>query len=456
MPTLILNGLPNKSNASISDFLTKHLTGEYKLVNLYSTDSFDTDPTVDEFVRSCTAVVIISPVVFRTLSGRVIDFAAKYIGASKTLVPKYGAVVYVSNKKDIGCVHDTAERIMSCFNVMGKFAEVVIDREKYNDILPMIDWINSKICLNVSNEKNQNPSLTKFSPPQEKIRLFRSLFKGREDVYALRWHNVKTGKSGYSPVCSNKWTPGVCNMQTVKCADCRYRSFARLDDKAIHAHLSGKDELCRDVIGIYPMLPDETTNLLVLDFDDGDWKSDAAAVRSVCEEHKIPCCVERSRSGEGAHVWIFFEKPVSAALARKLGSGILTEAMKKCHTIGFSSYDRMFPNQDTMPSGGFGNLIALPLQKQSVIHGNSVFVDENFQPYPDQWAYLSCAEKISEETLKNLISKLCIKSELGELYSEESEQITFDESSEKMFPSSLNIIVSNMLCAVRRSASQRI
>lgn len=109
------------------------------------------------------------------------------------------------------------------------------------------------------------------------------------------------------------------------------------------------------------MLSDETTNLLVLDFDDGDWKSDAAAVRSVCKEYNIPCCVERSRSGEGAHIWVFFEKPISAASARKLGSGILTKAMKKCHTISFDSYDRMFPNQDTMPTGGFGNLIALPL-----------------------------------------------------------------------------------------------
>lgn len=142
------------------------------------------------------------------------------------------------------------------------------------------------------------------------------------------------------------------------------------------------------MIGIYPLLPDETTNILALDFDDGEWQKDVSAVRDVCNEHNIPCCVERSRSGAGAHLWIFFASPKSAAMARKLGSGLLTEAMKKRHNISFSSYDRMFPNQDTMPSGGFGNLIALSLQKQAVLRGNSVFIDENFTPYPNQWAYL--------------------------------------------------------------------
>ena len=144
-------------------------------------------------------------------------------------------------------------------------------------------------------------------------------------------------------------------MSKVKCADCNYRSYIPLDDKAIYAHLCGKDELCCDVIGIYPMLIDETTNMLVLDFDDGDWKKDVSAVRDMCRTHKIPYSIERSRSGEGAHLWIFFETALSAVTARKLGSIILTEAMKKRHNIKFSSYDRMFPNQDTMPSGELAN-----------------------------------------------------------------------------------------------------
>lgn len=163
--------------------------------------------------------------------------------------------------------------------------------------------------LNACEEKQESSgetAVTMRSTPQEKIAFFRSLFRGREDVYALRWHNTNTGKSGYSPVCKNKWIPGVCNIQKVKCADCRYRSFSALTDKAIYAHLSGKDELCRDVIGVYPMLPDETTNFLAIDFDDGDWQADISAVRQVCADNDIPCAVERSRSGEGGHLWVFF------------------------------------------------------------------------------------------------------------------------------------------------------
>lgn len=456
MNTLILNGLQDQSNHKIIYHLTTSLNSSYKLVNLYSLDMSADDKTIGEYIRNCDTVTIISPIVFGTLSGKIIDLAAKYIESTEQLCPKFGTAVIVDNDSDdkdrdnaVGIV----KRIMSCFNAAESAVFFAASGENCTSVQQAANWINLK-----SGDKNvdniSDADVTKFSSPKDKIRLFRSLFKGRESVYALRWQNAKTGKSGYSPVCSNKWTVGVCNMQAVKCADCKYRKFAHLDDKAVYAHLSGKDELCRDVIGIYPMLPDETTNLLVLDFDDGDWKSDAAAVRSVCREPDIPCCVERSRSGEGAHIWFFFEKPVSAALARKLGSGILTEAMKKCHTISFNSYDRMFPNQDTMPSGGFGNLIALPLQKQAVLRGNSLFVDENFQSYPDQWEYLSRAERISEETLKSLINKLCIKSELGELYSDENEQFSFDEISNKSFPEKIDVIVSNMLYIPKIGISQ--
>lgn len=207
----------------------------------------------------------------------------KYIGLTEKLCQKHGAAVIVdhnSSNEDRDNVGRIINRIMDYLNTDGNITYFAVNGGNYAAIKQAANWINSK-SDNENADKVPDASVNKFSLPQEKIKLFRSLFKGREDVYALRCHNVKTGKSGYSPVCSNKWIPGVCNMQTVKCVDCKYRSFARLDDKAIHAHLSGKDELCRDVIGIYPMLSDETTNLLVLDFDDGDWKSDAAAVRSV-------------------------------------------------------------------------------------------------------------------------------------------------------------------------------
>lgn len=306
--------------------------------------------------------------------------------------------------------------------------------------------------------KGEEPAVTMKSTPQEKITLFRSLFKGREDVYALRWHNTKTGKSGYSPVCANKWVQGVCGMPKVKCTNCKYRSFSSLTDKAIYAHLSGKDELCRDVIGIYPMLPDETTCFLAIDFDDGDWQEDITAVRDVCEDNSIPYAVERSRSGEGGHLWVFFEAPVSAVKARKLGSGLLTTAMKKRHEIKFTSYDRMFPNQDTMPSGGFGNLIALSLQKQAVKCGNSVFVDKAFKPYPDQWAYLSTLKKIDENTVDRLIEKLCSSNELGELFEEENSECPWElklsDNSDSKFPDTVKAVLANMLYVPKEGISQ--
>ena len=137
----------------------------------------------------------------------------------------------------------------------------------------------------------------------------------------------------------------------------------------------------------------------------------------------FPCAVERSRSGEGGHLWVFFEFPVSAVKARKLGSGLLTQAMKERHEIKFDSYDRMFPNQDTMPSGGFGNLIALPLQKQAVKRENSVFIDDYFMPYRDQWAFLSCIRKMAEADVDAAIGELCEQTELGELYTDDTKSL---------------------------------
>lgn len=223
------------------------------------------------------------------------------------------------------------------------------------------------------------------STPEEKVQLFRSLFRGREDVYARRWYSVQKEKSGYSPVCANEWRYGVCIKPKGKCSKCENRELVLLDDAAIYKHLSGKDTNGCDVVGVYPILPDDTCCFLAIDFDDGTWQENVGAVRSVCKDWDIPCGVERSRSGEGAHLWIFFEEPIPCITARKLGSALLTAAMEREGKLKLDSYDRMFPNQDTLPNGGFGNLIALPLQGQARRKGNSLFVDEVFQPYPDQW-----------------------------------------------------------------------
>ena len=270
-------------------------------------------------------------------------------------------------------------------------------------------------------EVPMNTAVHKYSTPEEKIGLFRSLFHGREDVYARRWYSVQKEKGGYSPVCANEWRYGVCIKPKGKCSKCENRELVPLDDTAIFKHLSGKDANGCDVVGLYPILPDDTCYFLAIDFDDGAWQENVGAVRSVCKDWNIPCGVERSRSGEGAHLWIFFEEPIPCITARKLGSALLTSAMEREGKIKLDSYDRMFPNQDTLPNGGFGNLIALPLQGQARRGGNSLFVDEAFQPYPDQWAYLSEIKKLDKETVEVLIKTHSRGDALGDLCVTESE-----------------------------------
>jgi superfamily II DNA or RNA helicase len=239
--------------------------------------------------------------------------------------------------------------------------------------------------------------VTKDSPTAEKLALFRRLFRGRDDVYPRRWESAQTGRSGYQPACRNEWAPGLCGKPKTKCADCAQRDFLPVTDDVIRHHLMGFDpsepssrNVPRDfTIGVYPLLADETCWFLAADFDKATWETDALAFLQTCRAHSVPAGLERSRSGRGGHVWIFFAEPVAASLARKLGSFLLTKTMECCPEIGLDSYDRFFPNQDTMPQGGFGNLIALPLQRKPREQGNSLFVDDGLVPYEDQLAFLS-------------------------------------------------------------------
>ena len=331
--------------------------------------------------------------------------------------------------------------------------------EKYNLLLEENKKLKAELALLkdktglVMPEAEATPqisisSINKHSSPEEKINLFRSLFKGREDVFARRWYSKTTDKSGYQPVCENEWNEEFCDKKKYKCSACPNRKLMVLTDKDIYRHLSGKDSYGRDVVGIYPMLTDETCLFLCADFDEENFKSDVTAFRKTCEEFDIPISVEISRSGNGAHAWIFFEGPVSASVARKLGSGILTKTMEKSN-LSFKSYDRFFPNQDTMPNGGFGNLVALPLQGQARKSGNSLFVDENFIPCPDQWEYLGSIQKLSPEKVDELVAVLCKSGDLGELISDKEDkpweskkqiEITADD-----YPSELEIVHSNML-----------
>lgn len=231
-----------------------------------------------------------------------------------------------------------------------------------------------------------------YSSVDEKIALFRSYFRGREDVYPTRWEN-KQGKSGYSPACGNEWT-AVCQKPKVKCSACSHQNFLPVTDLVVSSHLNAKADR---TIGVYPMLADETCWFLAIDFDKSSWRDDAAAVMRVCREKNIPAALERSRSGNGCHIWIFFHEPILASLARKLGTRLLALTMKQRYQLGLDSYDRLFPNQDTIPKGGFGNLIALPLQGGPRKKGNSVFIDENFLLYEDQWSFLYQLGKMTEE-----------------------------------------------------------
>lgn len=254
----------------------------------------------------------------------------------------------------------------------------------------------------------EKPLSRKFSL-EEKVALFSGLFRGREDVFARRWHSKTSGKSGYQPVCSNDWRIGFCDKKKQKCAECPNRQFVAPAYNDYFNHLAGKDEWGQDVMGIYVITSDNGCHLLCADFDDKNcehgYQKDVLAFVGVCKGWAIPCHIERSRSGNGAHVWVFFETPIAAQKARRLGNAILTEAMNRDGRLTFKSYDRFFPNQDTVPEGGFGNLVALPLQGRARKQGNSVFVDEQFEPYSDQWDYLANIKRINEVAIDEILRK---------------------------------------------------
>ena len=226
-----------------------------------------------------------------------------------------------------------------------------------------------------------------------------NLFKGRCDLYAKRWTSNKTGKSGYSPVCKNEFSMYKCDKPRVKCSECSYRELLPLTEDVILKHLKGEI-----TIGIYPLLPGDLCNFLAIDFDKKTYEDDVIAFWNVCDELGVPIYVERSRSGNGAHIWVFFEKSIPARIARKMGNILLTKTMEKA-SLDLNSYDRLFPNQDTMPKGGFGNLIALPFQGESSKNGNTVFVNKYFEVLENKLNILMNIKRMKSDEIYEFIDK---------------------------------------------------
>lgn len=254
----------------------------------------------------------------------------------------------------------------------------------------------------------------------KKIALFRTLFHGREDVYALRWEG-KEGRSGYSPVCANEWDRRVCRKPKIKCSECSYSKWRPLTDQVIHDHLTGKH-----MIGVYPLLKDETCHFLAIDFDKATWREDALSFINTCRQFSIPAILERSQSGNGAHVWIFFSEPTPARIARSLGTGLLTQTMQARHVLSLDSYDRLFPSQDTLPKGGFGNLIALPLQGDRRKLGNSIFLNDGLEPYLDPWPLLKELRPLSQNEIYVLLEKINQKGDLLDIRMSNPEEEKLD------------------------------
>ncbi|MCL2310847.1 MAG: DEAD/DEAH box helicase family protein [Proteobacteria bacterium] len=239
---------------------------------------------------------------------------------------------------------------------------------------------------------------TLYLTADDKVALFRKLFRGREDVYSVRWESKASGKAGYTPACANEWRTGLCEKPRTKCGDCAHRALLPLTDTVIYKHLTGEH-----TVGLYPLMDDATCCFLAVDFDEAEWRDDARAFMQSCGELGAPAALEISRSGEGAHVWIFFAAPVSARDVRRLGTAIISYTCARTRQLKLTSYDRLFPNQDTMPKGGFGNLIALPLQKRPRENGFSVFVDADLRPHSDQWRFLAAMTQMLAHDIEAII-----------------------------------------------------
>ena len=302
-----------------------------------------------------------------------------------------------------------------------------------NDLKKLLSNYDNQPKINFTNE--------------EKVNLFMDYFKGRDSIYPyLSIDKKDPNKKYYIPKCANEWNKNVCNKTMgKKCKDCQYWVDKPIDKEVIRNHLFNSNP-----IGIYPMLEDETCYFLAFDFDDkkneNDIKEDVLAFASICDKYNVPIAIERSRSGHGIHVWIFFENNIKALTTRKMGSLLLSKTMEIRDNLKIDSFDRMFPNQDTMPKGGYGNLIALPFQNEPMKYNNTAFLDRNFIAYDDQYSYLSKVKKMSYDEVFNVIRVLSENTiDISNEYVELKKEIKNKQKNNFDFPKSIDITLDNMI-----------
>ena len=270
-------------------------------------------------------------------------------------------------------------------------------------------------------DPDQGARIKKFDVTDKIASDFFMMFcRGRKDLYDLRYTNPKTGKNGYYTQCFNRWDRG-CHIQKkdgVRCKDCELRAYKPVTLPLIKAHMNGTDPNGNDVVAIYPMLENNLCQLLVFDFDnhakgaeqedyaniDDGWKEEINALRHICKNLDVDAVVERSRSGRGAHLWIFFKEMVPARLARRFGFALLEKGAESVNLKSFKYYDRMIPTQDALPEGGLGNVIALPLQGMALKFGNSAFIDENWNAYEDQLNVLAGTRRLTRQGIEDYLS----------------------------------------------------
>ncbi len=306
---------------------------------------------------------------------------------------------------------------------------------------------SEKEIAGISNEydPDQGARIISRDITENDAKVFFSMFWGRTDVYSKRTIKKSTGEVNYYTQCYNFWKNGCPRVRgsKMKCQDCPRQAYKELKKEQIIEHLRGISEEATDVIGIFPLLTDDTCRFIVFDFDnhekdaekadfantDDKWRDEVDSLRKICDINGIDALVERSRSGRGAHLWIFFQKPIEASLARKFGKALLQKGAESVNLRSFRFYDRMLPMQDHLPEGGVGSLIALPLQGRALKEGNSAFIDERWNAYPDQWEVLLSKKKLSKEFIEDKIKEWTRQNS----YTVASDEDIFVNDSEKLW-----------------------